>query len=159
TVTVDADGRQSQCAPAWTCRAALLRDDKPGARDYPFFRLMVWSDEDGWQRIKWSTGKAVTPFIDTGALAYSEPLKLVRRFGASAHVPDSGVTVLPSPNTGEKLTVFWRALPKDFGSLLGETMATQPLSLTNPVLPKHVQFAVVDRTGLVLFHSDAARSL
>src|SRR5262249_14952465 len=41
----------------------------------------------------------------------------------------------------------------------GEIMATTPIALTKPVLPKNVQFAVVERDGRVVFHSDPARGL
>src|SRR5258705_13691269 len=119
---------------------------------------MMRSVDAGWQRIKGSASPVVTPFItvDEAKLAYSDSMKLARRFAASdPRVPTSGVTLLTSPNTGEKLTVFWRALPVLTGAspdhqktdLLGETLAATPVSLTSPVLPKHVQFAVLDRTG------------
>jgi hypothetical protein len=159
---------RSQCLPAWSCREGVLRQlaDIP----YPFFKLMVWNDDAGWQRIKWSTAPFVTPFINVGAvkLPYFDALKLARRFSATDDtVPTSGVSVIPSPNTGEKLTIFWKALdPPAVGlndppkrDLIGRTMATAPVSLTSPVLPKGIQFAVVDPRGLVLFHLDPARSL
>jgi len=38
-------------------------------------------------------------------------------------------------------------------------LVTQPTSLTHPLLPPQMGFAVVDRSGQVLFHSDARRSL
>ena len=159
---------RSQCVPTWSCREGVLRQlaDSP----YPFFKLMVWNDDAGWQRIKWSTAPFVTPFINVGAnkLPYFDALKLARRFSATDDtVPTSGVSVIPSPNTGEKLTIFWRALDPTAVALndprkrdlIGQTMATAPVSLTSPVLPKGVQFAVLDPRGLVLFHSDPARSL
>ena len=43
--------------------------------------------------------------------------------------------------------------------LTGLMLATSPISLTSPVLPKNLQFAVVDRAGRVLFHSDTTRTL
>jgi len=63
--------------------------------------------------------------------------------------------------------VFWKALPPLPGSapdheatdLTGMTIATSLVSLSNPVLPKNLQFAVVDRAGRVLFHSDASRTM
>ena len=87
----------------------------------PFFKLMVWSDDAGWQRIKWSTSPVVTPFINVAEakLPYFDSLKLARRLVLSQpDVPSNGVSVMTSPNTGEKLTVFWRALPPLDGALL-----------------------------------------
>ena len=159
--------RRALCTPAWSCRSGVLR--QLGEIEYPFFRLISWTDDAGWQRIKWSTS-VVTPFINVAdaKLPYVDSLKLARRLSTSGPgVPMSGVSVLTSPNNGEKLTVFWRALrpsksvlhdPKR-PDLTGVTLATVPVSLTNPVLPKNVQFAVVDRAGRVLFHGDSARSL
>src|SRR5262249_18725547 len=41
-------GRRSPCEPEWSCRSVL-----PALGDiaYPFFKLMVWSDDRGWQRV------------------------------------------------------------------------------------------------------------
>ena len=167
---------QSQCTPPWSCRAGVLAHlDKI---EYPFFKMVVWSDADGWQRIKWSTSPVITPFVNVAEakLPYFDSLKMARRLWLTdAHVPHDGVAVITSPNTGDKLTVFWRALeplsnpaskelpatapPSAHIDLTGVTLLTTPVSLTNPVLPKNVQFAVVDRTGRVLFHSDLSRAL
>jgi hypothetical protein len=160
----DASGR-SQCKPSWSCRAGVL--GQLGRIDYPFLKMMVWTDEVGGQRIKWSISPAVTPFVNIGEakVAYFESLRLARRlYRSNPNVPMDGVSVITSANTGEKLTAFWRALPPLEGPPLksdvtGMTLLTTPVSLSSPVLPKNVQFAVVDRTGLVLFHSDATRSL
>lgn len=168
-INLDSAGsRWSRCTPSWSCRTGVLQQLR--TTDYPFFKLMVWNDDAGWQRIKWSTAPVVTPFINIAdaKLAYSGSLTQARRLSAGdSHIPTSGVSVITSPNTGEKLTVFWKALPASDAvgrdpkkaDLVGATMATAPVSLTTPVLPKNVQFAVVDRSGLVLFHSDAARGL
>src|SRR5262249_61902905 len=107
------------------------------------FKLMAWRHGRGLQGIKWSTEPVVTPFIniDDAKFAYVESLKTARRVArtsgdaasadavpgdASATFPASGVAVIPSPNTGEKLTAFWRALPPQPQSpdLLVEIMAT-----------------------------------
>ena len=176
--------RTAQCSPVWSCRSGVLKqlwyDRSPDpTKEYPFFKMVVWSDNLGWQRIKWSTSAAVTPFInvDESKLAYFDSLKLARRlwFGDAdmlpsplrIGVPRTGVSLITSPNTGEKLTVFWKALPPLPGSapdheatdLTGMTIATSLVSLSNPVLPKNLQFAVVDRAGRVLFHSDASRTM
>ncbi|HJZ76015.1 MAG TPA: hypothetical protein VKE51_29975 [Vicinamibacterales bacterium] len=168
-VTLDAKARhQWKCDPRWACRSGVLAQTELGEIPYPFFKIMGWSDDTGWQRIKWSTSQVVTPFINVNdtKLPFAEPLRTARRlYGASG--TQSGVSVFLSPNTGEKVTVFWRALPPleeaprdpEQADLLGETLATTPVSLTSPLLPKNVQFAVVDPAGRVLFHSDVARSL
>jgi hypothetical protein len=166
---------RSQCKPSWSCRSGVLMH-LPDL-EYPFFKIMVWSDDAGWQRIKWSTSAVVTPFVNVGdsKLSYFESLKLARRLTSTrSDVPKNGVSVTTSPNTGEKITVFWQALPlldpaKNTANdpvknpaepdMTGVTLVTAPVSLTEPLLPKNVQFAVVDRQGRVLFHTDASRSL
>jgi hypothetical protein len=171
----DAARRSALCDPSWACRSGVLeafRTNKtPYVKlDYPFFKMVVWSDNVGWQRIKWSTSAVVTPFVNVeeSKLAYSDSLKLARRLSLSgANAPQMGVSLIASPNTGEKLTVFWKALKPleeavtrpSASDLTGVTMATSPISLTSPVLPKNLQFAVVDRAGRVLFHSDPTRTL
>ena len=171
----DAGGRTALCDPAWSCRSGVLESfganrKPPITLDYPFFKMVVWSDNLGWQRIKWSTSAAVTPFVNVeeSKLAYFDSLKLARRLALSGSgVPQAGVSLITSPNTGEKLTVFWKALTPLAGAaehpaapdLTGITMATSPISLASPVLPKNLQFAVVDRAGRVLFHSDPTRTL
>ena len=165
-VTLDAKAQhQWKCEPRWSCRSGVLAQltDMP----YPFFKIAGWSDDSGRQRVKWSTAPVVTPFINVNEakFPYAEALRTARRAGGRPGIPSDGVSVLLSPSTGEKLTVFWKALPPlndddpTQPDLLGETLATLPISLTNPVLPKNLQFAVVDPTGRVLFHADAARSL
>jgi hypothetical protein len=166
-INPDAGARpRSQCTPTWSCRSAVL--SQLGELDYPFFKMMVWSDDAGQQRIKWSTSSVVTPFFNIAEAKqeYFETLALARRLSSSdPGIPTSGVGVAMSPNTGEKLTSFWRALsPLDHADpakpdLTGEALVTTPMSLTAPFLPYKVRFAVLDREGRVLFHSDPARSL
>jgi len=173
-INLDADANpgseagRSKCKPSWSCRSGVLRL-LPNI-EYPFFKMMVWSDDAGWQRIKWSTSAVVTPFVNVGEskLSYFESLKLARRVSLfDSDVPQRGVSVITSPNTGERFTVFWQALAPlkdpaqrpDASDITGVTMSTAPVSLIGPLLPKNLQFAVVDRQGRVLFHTDASRSL
>jgi hypothetical protein len=162
---------RSQCKPSWSCRSGVLM--RLHDLEYPFFKRMVWSDDAGWQRIKWSTSAVVTPFVNVGdsTPSYVESLKLARRLALiKSDVPRNGVLVTASPNTGEKVTMFWQAVPlldpdknpvkkPAEPDMTGVTLVTAPVSLTEPMLPKNVQFAVVDRQGRVLFHTDASRSL
>jgi hypothetical protein len=167
-VKFDEHERQWRCNPSWSCRSGVL--PQLGEMDYPFFKMVMWDDDAGWQRVKWSTSPVITPFINVAypKPSYFDELARARRLSSSdSSVPTSGVSVVLSPNTGEKLTLFWRALPP-WGDvnhnspppdLIDEVLAATPVSLTRPVLPHNVQFAVVDSQGRVLFHSDSARSL
>ena len=72
----------------------------------------------------------------------------------------SGISTLVSPTTGKRLTVFWKALPgrPQDGSVLAGRSASRwrPTRwlFDQPLLPAEIGFAVVNRDGLVLFHSD-----
>jgi hypothetical protein len=149
---------QVVCKPSYACNDRVL--DAPNitaGRQYGFFDLIVWTDRDGQQRIKWTAAKGITPFINTSSFQYHDD---VERALAFPNEPQRGATVLKSPNTGKPLTVFWSTLPKGFAPNLGSvSIATRPLSVSNPVLPKDMEFAVLDATGMVLFHSDPARNL
>jgi hypothetical protein len=173
-------GHLPKCKPDWSCRGGILSAIPAptlSSMAYPYFRLATWDDNRGWQRIKWSTSKGVTPLIDVAEarFPYFESLKLARRLHESGATDRRrGVTVLRSPNTGEELTVLWRTIPpveraripqngpngrEPSVDLIGQSIAVIPLSLTNPVLPHGIHFAVVNTRGRVLFHSDPVKSL
>ena len=140
--------------------------------DYPYFNLAVWLDENGDQRIKWTTSRVVTPFLNLrdAKLMYFEDLHRASLLPDKSSGPKRGVAVVQSPNTGDRNTVFWKALrpdptPTPQGSLsshlIGESLTIDPgpLSLESAILSGDMQFAVIDEDGLVLFHSDPARGL
>jgi hypothetical protein len=135
-------------------REALLAHLPPALLPYPFFERVIWYDANGWERIKWTTRKRVTPFInlkEAQLLHYDDLIRVVP--------PSNGVEVIQSPTTGQTVTVFWRTAERK-SKLAGQWMSmATPLSLRQPVLPPGVRFAVVDPDGLVLFHSDSTRSL
>jgi hypothetical protein len=157
--TIRIDGNDYFCNPDWACRDNVLAHPSLAAAKYPYFDNVLWLDNAGWQRIKWSSGR-VTPLLNMRRQPYFQQLAL-SRIGSRAG--GSGIAVAQSRNSGEVLTIFWNALARDDEPrnphLAGQAMVVTPLSLVNPVLPASVQFAVIDQAGLVLFHSDATRSL
>lgn len=62
-----------------------------------------------------------------------------------------------SPNTGRFYTLI--AAPFTKSGLAVQALAIRPLSLVDPVLPPNFGFAVLERDGRVLFHSNALRNL
>jgi len=154
----DSPKRRLVCKPQWACGQQLLAQ-RNAPQLYPYFNLIVWSDAAGEQHVKRTTGAGITPFINVreAKLAYYEDVERARRF---ARQPQRGVSVIRSPNTGDALTVFWTALPGG-GSpdLSAASLATTPLSVVLPVLPKDMQFAVLDTSGRVMFHTDQTRNL
>lgn len=176
------DVTTSICDPEWACRAVFSNKENTdiATMPYPFFDLVTWLDAEGNQRVKHATAVNVTPFINVRQqnLPYFEELTLARRLNdevddtnsvVKSHLGTSlnrsGISALVSPTTGKRLTVFWKALPvqrqgeKAVAAMVGQSLATNPLSFDQPPLPADVGFAVVNRDGLVLFHSDHTRSM
>ncbi len=159
------------CEPRWACRDRILSVMTPAqiaAMPYPFLELSTLNDLAGAQRIKWTTSAGVTPFLNIkdARVPYFERMKRARLLAATGEgVEANGVKVFLSPNTGKRVTVFWKSIADDApdtprrADLIGQTLSANPISLDQPVLPATMQFAVVSRDGLVLFHSDPGRSL
>jgi hypothetical protein len=169
-VTVRAEG----CDPKEACEEGLLALLPRALLPYPFFERVVWYDATGQERIKWTTRKRVTPFIDLRDAQLPDSDDLFRT-PSSAGAHDSsdvaaprGIDVIQSPMTGDTVTVLWRIIkpwPSDANDRAGTRLLGQwfslatPLSFRQPVLPPGFRFAVVDADGSVLFHSDPTRSL
>lgn len=149
------------CTLPFVCRTNVLLDSSAtGQGRYPYYRLITWSDSTGWQRYKWTSSRTVTPFININTLPYVDEARRARRLRYDSTVAQRGVSVIRSPNTGEVLTVVWRALaPGAAENLEIASLVMTPISVTHPVLTWGVRFAVIDLTGRVLYHSDGARSL
>ena len=154
------DHGQPVCTPAWVCEPSLLAGR---AIEYPYFDQVSWSDAAGWQRVKWSTSKGITPFINlrSAKVSYFDALERANLFSQGGPAPIAvGLDVIRSPNTGNPLTVLWEALGNDKQKLTGVSLAsTAPLTFRKPVLPRRMRFAVIDASGQVMYHSDSGRSL
>jgi hypothetical protein len=149
------------CTPEDACRNNLLAAVDWANYPYPYFDLVSWSDKKGTQRNKWSTSNGLTPFINLrlAKVSYFDALERANLLNPGTAAPvDVGMAVLPSPNTGNNITVLWEALGNSPLSGISLTLSA-PISVSNPILPRSVQFAVIDANGLVIFHSDQTRSL
>src|SRR6267143_6134430 len=62
TVQITTDG----CKPKWACKTSLIAKGTvlPKSTPYPYFDLIAWTDRSGKQRVKWTTKRAVTPFLN-----------------------------------------------------------------------------------------------
>ena len=159
------DRHQVSCELPDACKTDVrkqLADD--GLKTYPYVNLISWIGKDGWQRVKWTPGVAITPFINLRdeRVPYLGELERAWQTRVSDDSPPMrGVSVLQSPNTSEPLTVFWRVSSRGDGAMAAsQSIATfSPIAFDRPTLPKGVSFAVVDSAGRALFHSDPTRSL
>ncbi len=138
----------------------------PEARTYPFINNAFWTDDDGHQIVKWSTSGYLTPMIDISQLPiYSHARSMYLDGSGPAFHVDS---VLP-PNKLDYVAAITTST-EDCNSTLPETirgdvrggsafLTSQPLSLIEPILPLGYGFALIDRSGMVLFHSDKTKNL
>ena len=148
--------------PANGILSGVKRAPAPGK--YAFLGNAFWTDDDGHQVVKWSTGGYVTPMIDVaGQKIYEDPKRI---FLDGAGPPFNFDSTLP-PNKLEYLAAMAIAtedcspkLAGVRGDIKGGTaIATgQPFSLIDPILPFGFGFALMDDTGRVLFHSDKTRN-
>lgn len=140
---------------------------------YPFLRMAFWIAPNGYQRVKWFAQSAPTPFLSVSERSYFQHVKedqlwTIPLVGENPLVEgkrDNPARLWVEPiyswTTAENSTVL--AIP--VSSVLpgfeywAAALETKFLSLINPVLPGGFGYAVIDRTGKVLFHSDERRNL
>ena len=180
------NGPGPQCQPPEACKANLLADKGlfPIVHNYPYLFFAFWSDTAGNQTVKWTTRRHATPFIpidEESAPFYPAVRRALTYPEESTTTPTCGIGPQYSPTTGQNIITFWSIVPLskarcgvNFASNEGEetpaaiagtrergwaAIVTQPISLYNAVLPGGYQFAVLNKDGTVVFHSDVTRNL
>jgi hypothetical protein len=147
-------------------------------KTYPYFDFAFWADKTGWQRVKFTPDSMSTPqtrlatfrfFKDANdrdhLIARSQPCvsgseRATPERPGQVACPDSySLEPTVSPNTGLFSTAVAAPYMKDRSPLTVQALVIGPMSLVNPVLAPNFGFAVLDRDGTVLFHSDASRNL
>jgi hypothetical protein len=135
-------------------------------RDYEVFSLV---DRNGMQRVKWATANRVSQPIDVAERAYFRETVGGRSWTMAA-TPASAAGVpaemrgsyslyiesVRSWTNGQLRAVL--ATPTDDDEFPVAMLTIRLDSLINSVVPPGFQFAVVDETGAVVFHSDSQRS-
>jgi len=135
----------------------------PKTSKYRFVNNAFWTDDNGRQIVKWSTGSFITPMIDvSGQAIYSDP----RHIYLDGQGPPFNFDSILPPNKLEYLAALTMATADCSSKLDGirgdvaggaAVLTGQPFSLIDPILPLGYGFAVVDNTGRVLFHSDKTK--
>ena len=164
---VDDDAQHTKCRPEPACDSRLLEKPTEGGvipQTYQYFDIAAWNDVKGSQRVKWSTTATVTPFLnikDERLPHYQALERAWRLAGSPLPAPTNGISLFMSPSTGERVTVFWRAiLAETYSANVGQSLSmSSPIALDRPLLPNNVRFAVIDSEGRVMYHADGARSL
>ena len=127
----------------------------PPPTKYPYINNAFWTDDDGVQIVKWSTGRFVTPLIDLSKVPlFTAP----RQTYLDGTGPPFYFNSLLPPNKFQYLA----ALTMDTlachpglqqagirSDILGGSASVtgQPFSLIDPILPLGYGFALVDDTG------------
>lgn len=160
----------------------LMKDDISfdESGTYPFYQMVFWSDSDGNQLAKWTPRGNNTPRIKVGQREYFKAIHENRGWDQKFHsatdpstcsnmeVPNSGslpyyIESIRSWNTGENvaaISIPWNY--KDSTKTVKTGIAaitTELASLSTPVLPAGVGFAVVNADAQTLFHTRPERVL
>jgi hypothetical protein len=165
--------RGKDCEPASACRVEILKD---GLRYYPFLQYISWSDTNADQQIKWTTRPTVTPFINLNKESfYADVQKALADLNRARRDPHytptvsfQGIGSQYSSNTGKNITIFWKLVDVHGNQVSRDSkekdvfcvsLVSNPISVTDSILPAEFKFAVVKNDGTVVFHSDATRNL
>jgi hypothetical protein len=181
--TMSATHPVAQLAEKWDPTTNILSTDKT-VEAYPYFDFVFWLDRLGRQKVKFTSDDIATPQTSLGEYRFfkdangngtdgnasdrliplHQPVCWPDPNGSTADPSSQSVCIdkyslqaTISPNTGRLYTVL--AAPFRNGGVTVQALATQPLSLVDPVLPPNVGFAVLEDDGTVLFHSNALRDL
>ena len=149
----DGDSTRSECSAV-----ANLASDKEFAAGileaYPFFESLAFIDRAGVQKMKLALGSFVTPLIEVGSRDYFAYWKLESSKARAFLQPVRSFT------TGTREAVLSKRTSVQRGGDFKVASLTIPLrALIDPVIVPGFGFAVIDRDGDVLFHSDPRHSL
>ncbi len=138
----------------------------PRATKYPYVNNAFWTDDDGRQIVKWSTSSYLTPMIDISqSRMYTHPKSTY----LDGKGPPFHFDSVRPPNKLEYLASLTMTTedcnPALLSGIRGDVtggsafLTAQPLSLIDPILPLDYGFALLDETGLVLFHADKTKNI
>jgi hypothetical protein len=149
----------SECSAQ--ARTYILADKDLGRGLDPHFGFAFWTDEQGCQRIKWTTRRETTRALNVAGrdwyLEYqSHPLPFQLRTKEQACAVLFGLQPNFSITTGEQEVILW--IKRRGGQALQPFAGTKLRSLMSATLPPGFGFAVITPEGDVLFHSERTRS-
>jgi len=132
-------------------------------KDYPYYDIAFWADGNGQQLVKYSVdSRATPPTLVNDQKFFKDVMAAAKSVTPSLAVLDGqqySLQTLVSPTTGQVSTVIASRYEKAHSKIKIQAMVFRPLSLVNPVLPPDFGFAVLERDGSVLFHSNPFRNL
>jgi hypothetical protein len=139
--------------PAAACRSA-----RGAAPYYPLLDVFALLRRDGYQEIKASRESYATSVISVKRREYFQAV-MEQRYRPGLPVCPGGCVVesLRSWNTGVQQAVM--AKPTGLPHLPVASLSIPLRSVIGAVMPPGFEYAVIDREGTVLFHSDAQRNV
>jgi len=165
----------------WDPKTTILSKKDGDLKGYPYFDFAFWVNSDGRQLVKFTADREPTPQTTLATFSFFKDATTGERLitgkclpASTGETPEASLQVVCpdaysleatiSPNTGRFYTVI--AAPyapsrkrTPSSSLTVQALAIRPMSLVNPLLPPSFGFAVLERNGRVLFHSDVVRNL
>jgi hypothetical protein len=162
----------------WNPQKRMLSREDDDLASYPYFDFAFWLKNDGRQEVKFTADRESTPQTPFATFSFFTDANTGERLitekclpASTAGTPDVlwqvvcpeaySLETTISPNTGRFYTVI--AAPHKnrtaSSSLTVQAIAIRPMSLVDPVLPPNFGFAVLERDGRVLFHSNVFRNL
>jgi hypothetical protein len=151
----------------------LAGDVHRAALSHPFFELAIWMSDNERQTSKWTIRDVTTPLSGVDQREYfRQPNRGLLWNDSTAR--DSNpftdgrfVESIRSRSTGQEFAILSRRLKSPFTPggadktppIVVAAISSRLMSVISPVLPPGQGFAIVDRTGLVQFHSDRIRNV
>ena len=125
---------------------------------YPFFESFARIDRSGMQRQKWFLEKQVTDRIRVADRAYFKEALAGNGWVGEVNQGRYVVDSIRSGTTGVVQAVIAKKakIPTDDNAVVA--LSIPMMSLINPVIAGGCEFAVIDETGRVVFHSDSQRN-
>lgn len=121
-----------------------------------YLTTVAWIDADGRQQRKWTMRKT-TPLVNVAHRSYFENALKQRNLVTIGGGKAVAIESIRSATTGQTETVV--AAPSDaVKGLPVIAVAFDPVHINHPILPPGFGFAIVDRSGKVVFHSEASRN-
>ncbi len=158
------EGRTSSSSPRTV--ESVLANSSFGCRadtpswPYPFFETFSLIDATGMQKVKLATASWVPSPIDVNERPYFKQAVSGRGWQHASMCPAPARCAFESVwswTTAEPLAVL--AKRRGASDLPVAAISIPMRSLVRPVLPPGFEFAVIDRAGRVLFHSDRQRNV
>lgn len=132
------------------------RSKVAGGSDYPDYSAFALVNNEGYQEVKAWPKSDPPPQNQVAERSYFKTVKNKQAWQQVRECPGCVIESLVSWTTGEPSVVL--AMPNWESERPVATLTVPMRSVINPVLPPGFEFAIIDRAGTVVFHSDSQRN-